>query len=417
MTSVAPITARLTPVQWTRKNLLRTPLDAAVSVAAAAVGGYALFRFFRFVLVTGRWEVVRRNLTLFLVGAYDRDELWRPVLSLIVFCAIGGLFAGMLRRRQREAGTEDPDLPPVQRMAGLALRLWPALVGVLLMLLLAETFTPWLVVAGGLVSALVGRFIGVRLPTRALVPLIIVVIVASVAMVWLLAQPVGWDDWGGLMLNLFLAGISIALCFPFGVLLALGRRSKLPLIRAVSTAYIEIFRGVPLIALLLMANVALGFFVPETFSVFGLFEVDLVPGKVVRAIVVFTMFTAAYVAEIVRGGLQSVPKGQIEAGQAQGMSPFHITFLIVLPQALRNVIPALVGQFISLFKDTTLAGAAMGFLELLSGAQAATKQTDFNGQGLIAETLVFVTFMFWVGSYTMSRESQRLEEKLGVGSR
>jgi general L-amino acid transport system permease protein len=166
-----------------------------------------------------------------------------------------------------------------------------------------------------------------------------------------------------------------------------------------------------------MANVALGFFVPNTFAVFGLFELDLVPGKVVRAIVVFTLFTAAYVAEIVRGGLQSVPRGQIEAGQAQGMSPFHVTFLIVLPQALRNVIPALVGQFISLFKDTTLAGAAMGFLELLAAAQAATKQPDFSGQGLIAETLVFVSFMFWVGCYTMSRESQRLEEKLGVGSR
>jgi general L-amino acid transport system permease protein len=295
--------------------------------------------------------------------------------------------------------------------------LWPAIAGIVLLLTLTETATPSLVVAGALAAGIVARLIGVLLPRRSLLPLIVLALIVAVAMVWLLAQPVGWDDWGGLMLNLFLAGISIVLCFPFGVLLALGRQSKLPLIRAVSTAYIELFRGVPLIALLFMANVALGFFVPNTFAVFGLFEVDLVPGKVVRAIVVFTMFTAAYVAEIVRGGLQSVPRGQIEAGQAQGMSPFHVTFLIVLPQALRNVIPALVGQFISLFKDTTLAGAAMGFLELLTAAQAATKQPDFRGQGLIAETLVFVCLMFWVGSYTMSRESQRLEEKLGVGSR
>ncbi|MCL4148887.1 UNVERIFIED_CONTAM: hypothetical protein GTU68_049826 [Idotea baltica] len=209
------------------------------------------------------------------------------------------------------------------------------------------------------------------------------------------------------MLNLFLAAISIVLCFPLGVMLALGRRSQFPLIRLVSVTYIEVFRGVPLIALLLMSNVALGFFLPQTFGIFGLFE----------ALVVFTMFTAAYVAEIVRGGLQSVPKGQLEAGQAQGMSPFHVTFLIVMPQALRNVIPALVGQFISLFKDTVLAGAAMGFLELLAVSQAVTSQDAFRGQGLIAETLVFVAFIFWVGSFTMSRESQRLEAKLGVGSR
>ena len=417
MTTGPLIRVRATPLDWMRKNLLRTPVDAAVTVVAVVLGGYGIFRFARFVFLTGRWEIVRRNQTLFVVGAYDRDELWRPAVALIVFTAIAGLFAGMLRRRQREAGTSGGELSLGPRLADLAVRLWPAVLGVLLMLSLTETITPFLVVGGALVAGVVGRLIGARLPTRALVPLSVVAIATGVAMIWLLAQAVGWDDWGGLMLNMFLAGVSIMLCFPFGVLLALGRRSKLPLIRAVSTAYIELFRGVPLIALLLMANVALGFFVPDTFSIFGLFDVDLVPGKVVRAIVVFTMFTAAYVAEIVRGGLQSVPMGQIEAGQAQGMSPFQISFFIVLPQALRNVIPAMVGQFISLFKDTTLAGAAMGFLDLLSGAQAATKQTDFNGQGLIAETLVFVSFMFWVGSYTMSRESQRLEQKLGVGSR
>lgn len=417
MTNSAPIKARATPQQWVRSNLLRTPLDAVVSVVAAIGGGYVIYRFLQFVFVTGRWEVVRRNLALFIVGAYDRDELWRPALSLIVLAGLTGVFAGVVRRRQEEAGTSGPTLTVGEGVVDLLKRLWPAVLGVGLMLSLTETITPTLIVIGALAAAVVGRLIGVRLPTGALVPLLVGTFGVAVAMVWLLAEPVGWDDWGGLMLNLFLAGISITLCFPLGVLLALGRRSKLPLIRWTSTTYIEVFRGVPLIALLLMANVALGFFVPETVDVFGLFEVDLVPGKVVRAIVVFTLFTAAYVAEIVRGGLQSVPRGQIEAGQAQGMSPFSITTYIVLPQALRNVIPALVGQFISLFKDTTLAGAAMGFLELLSAAQAVTKQPDFNGQGLIAETLVFVTFVFWVGSFTMSRESQRLEGKLGVGSR
>jgi general L-amino acid transport system permease protein len=414
MTGAGPVA---TGWDWMRRNLFRTPVDAFVTVVGAPIVAYVAFRFGRFVFVTGRWEVVRDNLTLFMVGAYDRDEIWRPAVALVVLAAIGGLFAGFLRSRQLASGTAGPPLSASQRLVDLLRRLWPAVGAVLLLLLLTRTITPWFVVGGAVVAAVAGRLIGLRLTARALVPLMAVTVAALLAMIWMLSQPLGWDDWGGLMLNLFLAAFSIVLCFPLGVLLALGRRSKLPLIRAISTAYINVFRGVPLIALLLMANVALGFFVPERFSVFGLFELELVPGKVIRAIVVFTLFTAAYVAEIVRGGLQSIPRGQIEAGQAQGMSPFHITFLIVLPQALRNVIPALVGQFISLFKDTTLAGAAMGFLELLSAAQAATKQPGFSGQGLIGETLIFVSFLFWVGSYTMSRESQRLEQKLGVGTR
>jgi general L-amino acid transport system permease protein len=144
---------------------------------------------------------------------------------------------------------------------------------------------------------------------------------------------------------------------------------------------------------------------------------SIAPSKVIRAIVTFTIFTAAYIAEIVRGGLQSVPNGQGEAAKALGLSPFKQMSRIVLPQALRNVIPAQIGQFISLFKDTTLAGLALGIFDLLQGAQAITQQEAFRGQGLIIETLVFVGFMFWVGSFTMSRESQRLERKLGVGTR
>ena len=211
------------------------------------------------------------------------------------------------------------------------------------------------------------------------------------------------------MLNLFLAVAGITLCFPLGVLLALGRRSKLPLIRWLSIVYIELFRGVPLYVLLLLA-----YFAARRSSCPA---TTASPSLVVRAIVAFTLFTAAYVAEIVRGGLQSLPTGQTEAAQALGLSPVRTTFLIVLPQALRNVIPALVGQFISLFKDTTLAGAAMGLLDAARRAEAVTAQTAFQGQGLTAETLAFVMLLFWIGCITMSRESQRLESKLGVGTR
>ena len=188
----------------------------------------------------------------------------------------------------------------------------------------------------------------------------------------------------------------------------IGRVSTLPLIRVVSIGYIEFFRGVPLYVLLLLGGIALGFFLPRGMET---------PGLVVRAIVVFTLFTAAYIAEIVRGGLQSLPRGQTEAAQALGLTPVKTTALIVLPQALRNVIPAIVGQFISLFKDTTLAGAAMGLLDVLGVADVATSQQAFRGQGLAPETISFVMFLFWVGCITMSRESQRLERRLGVGTR
>jgi general L-amino acid transport system permease protein len=209
------------------------------------------------------------------------------------------------------------------------------------------------------------------------------------------------------MLNMFLAACAIVLCYPLGVLLALGRRSTLPLIRLLCTIYIEVVRGAPLFVLLLFANVALGFFVPE----------DITPSTPTRAIIVFTLFTAAYMAEIVRGGLQSVPRGQFEAAKSLGLSPPRQMFLVVLPQAMRNVIPAQIGQVISLFKDTALAGVAMSLFELLQVTSAVTSQPEFRGQGLIGETLAFGALLFWTVSYTMSRESQRLERRLGVGTR
>lgn len=405
---IAPPPAKISATRWLRKNLFRGPADAAITVLAGAAVGYVLLRLVRFVFVTGRWEIVERNLTLFMVGQYDRTQLWRPALAVVISAGLAGVVAGVVRRRQIDAAkVPDPHLGGVRRLAHLAGRLWPALIGLLLLLALSTTAGPWLVAACTLLAAAAGRALGRRAPRRFIWVLAPGIPLWLFALVAFLAQPLGWDRWGGMMLNLLLAGTSIVLCFPLGVLLALGRRSQLPAIRAVSTGYIELFRGAPLIALLLMANVALGFFVPQ----------EIAPGKVVRAIVVFTLFTAAYIAEIVRGGLQSVPNGQLEAGKAVGLSPVRVTAMIEMPQALRNVIPALVGQFISLFKDTTLAGAAMGFLDLLAGAEAATSQPAFRGQGLIAETLVFVALLFWVGSYTMSRESQRLELRLGVGER
>jgi general L-amino acid transport system permease protein len=216
---------------------------------------------------------------------------------------------------------------------------------------------------------------------------------------------VGWDKWEGLHLNLIVATLAIVLAFPLGLLLALARRSTFPALRVMATSYIELIRGVPLISLLLMAQFFIGFFLSTTTPL----------STLTRAIAAFTLFTSAYIAEIVRGGLQSVPRGQLEAGQSVGLSPVGVTRLIVLPQALRAVIPAMVGQFIALFKDTSLL-SIISVAEILDVRSLVHAQAAFRGFG-IAETLVFVMLAFWAFSFTMSRESQRLERRLGVGER
>ena len=207
-------------------------------------------------------------------------------------------------------------------------------------------------------------------------------------------------------MNLFLSMAGILFAFPLGLLLALGRRSSLPAVRTISVAYVEFIRGVPLISLLLMGVFALGFFLP----------VGLRPGGVTRVLVAITLFEGAYIAEVVRGGLQAVPKGQVEASQALGLSPWKTIRLIVMPQALRATIPAMVGQFISLYKDTTLV-STVGLPDVLSTTQGVNSQPEFLAQGLERLTLPFAALIFWVGSYTMSREARRLEKRLGVGER
>ena len=392
---------------WLRRNLFRSPTDAVVTLVVGSLATWLLLRAARFVLVTGRWDVVRDNLKLLLVGRYPDAHLPRVSVAVVVAAALAGLVAGVVRRHQVAAGTAVAYRGPFDRIRDLIRRLWPLGLGIVLLLGLSATAGPYLTAAGVLAAAAAGRLVGPQLPGR-LDPIVVAgCVLAPFGLVAYLAGGTGWDGWGGIMLNVFLAVTSIILCFPVGVLAALGRRSTLPIVRGLSTLYIEVFRGMPLFVLLLMANIALGFFIPS----------DVSPGKVVRAIVVFTLFTGAYVAEIVRGGLQSLPPGQEEAAKALGLRPVSTTFLVVLPQALRNVIPAQVGQFISLFKDTTLAGAAMGVFELGEVSIATQNQPGFAGQNLLPEALGFIALLFWIGSYTMSKESQRLERRLGVGTR
>jgi general L-amino acid transport system permease protein len=384
-----------------------------MTVVFGGLSLYVAFRLLRFVFVTARWTIVKVNLKLLLLGRWPDRHLLRIAVVLIVLAAWGGLIAGLVHARQVRAGTSAVASMSARTRASDLLRRFGLLAAAAL-LLLTLTTTPgtWLTAAGVTAAVIAGRIVGarlgaIRMPIGLAVVRALVVAAIPVIVYLYLVDAVALAQWEGFLFNVFAAAAGIVLSFPVGVLLALGRRSGLWLLKTVSTVYIELVRAAPLYVLLLLANVSLEFFVPSTIA----------PSKPVRAIVTFTIFTAAYLAEIVRGGLQSVHHGQEEAAKALGLSPFKQTMLIVLPQALRNVIPAQIGQFISLFKDTTLAGLGLGILDLLNGAGSITAQPDFRGQGLIIETLVFIGFLFWVGSFTMSRESQRLERKLGVGLR
>jgi His/Glu/Gln/Arg/opine family amino acid ABC transporter permease subunit len=202
--------------------------------------------------------------------------------------------------------------------------------------------------------------------------------------------------WGGLLLTMVITIVTILASFPIGVLLALGRRSTLPVVRWVCTGFIELVRGVPFITVLYMAMLL----VPLIDQ--GLSNVD----NAIRAIVGSTLFSAAYLAENVRGGLQSIPQGQEEAARALGLSGWQVTLLITLPQALRAVIPALVGQCIALFKDTSLV-ALVGLTDLLGVSTGVVAQAEYVGLRL--ETYMFIGVIYFVISYVMAYLSRRIE--------
>jgi general L-amino acid transport system permease protein len=402
-----PPERRLPPRQWVRENLFGSAFDSVLTVVFGLFLAWAAYRVGKFVFVDADWEIIERNLTTLMVGGFPRDELWRVWAALFVLAASLGFGAGAIgvqRRREVEEGRAEP------APKGLAARrLAPVVILVSVLLWFSgslENLVLVLAIAGvGVIFNVVGR----RTPRRLerYVPLLVLAGILIAFLVIVAFGGIKWSDWGGFMLTIFLAVGGILMSFPIGVLLALGRRSSLPAVRIVCTAYIEAIRGVPLVAIIFMAVFMLGFVFPE-----GVER----PDNVVRVLVAFVVFTSAYVAEIVRGGLQSVPAAQVEAAQALGLSPYRTTRRIVLPQALRSVIPGLVGQFISLYKDTSLV-FIVGMAELLTVAENITKQPDFIAQGLIVETLLFASFIYWTGSYWMSRESQRLERRLGLGER
>ncbi|MGX5220427.1 amino acid ABC transporter permease [Pseudomonas segetis] len=215
-------------------------------------------------------------------------------------------------------------------------------------------------------------------------------------------ETVPTSRWGGLMLTLVIASVGIAGALPLGILLALGRRSEMPAIRVICVTFIEFWRGVPLITVLFMSSVMLPLFLPEGMS----FD------KLMRALIGVILFQSAYIAEVVRGGLQAIPKGQYEAAAAMGLGYWRMMGLVILPQALKMVIPGIVNTFIALFKDTSLV-IIIGLFDLLNSIKQAT--TDPAWLGMSTEGYVFAALVYWIFCFGMSRYSMHLERKLDTG--
>ncbi len=390
--TVGPPRTEIGVVGWLKKNLFSTWYNTLLTLVSLWLIYVVGTQLVTWVVRDARWGVVISNLRLFMVGPYPPDQVWRVWIVLFMVSLLMGLSAGVWGGTLRTFA--------IALAAGYA---------ALIVLPFGGEGRLWLL---GNLAVLVAAYFLTRGRTRLQRWVLVLWLVSFVASMLVLngfrgnalLPEVGTNLWGGLLLTFILAVTSIVLSFPIGVLLALGRRSKLPAIKLFSILYIELIRGVPLVTILFMTQIMLPLFLP------GQFRVD----NVIRAIFAMTIFTAAYMAENVRGGLQAIPGGQVEAAQALGLSNALVTLLIVLPQALRLVIPTTVGLFISLFKDTTLA-TIVALLELLGVGRSVLAQPEFLGRQ--TEVYTFIAAVFFIFSYAMSFASYRLESALGVGKR
>jgi general L-amino acid transport system permease protein len=395
--ALPPPIERYTLLGWMYKNLFSPWYNTLLTFLAAGLI-YAIAKpVITWAINQARWEVVLVNIRLLMVGQYPVDRVWRIWLCLHLLVAIAGLSWGIwVHRRYWFAGVLFLAIP-------LALAFIPSMSesparGHLTALSIIAFVGYWMGRTGG--KRLQRTVINLWILYSPLLILIVSGMTPSEG--WFPVVPSGL--WGGLLLTFLLTVIGILFSFPLGILLALGRRSRLPIIRWVSIGYIELVRGVPLVTILFMAQIMLPLFLPAGMTV----------DRVLRAMVGIILFTAAYQAENIRGGLQAIPPGQYDAAHALGLSGLQTTTFIILPQALRNVIPVLVGQFIALYKDTSLV-AIVGLLDLLGIAKSIVAQPQFIG--LQREAYLFVTAIYWLLSYLMAYLSQRLEVALGVGER
>lgn len=354
--SFAPGTPGARALEWLKRNLFGSLFNTLLSLVVLALAMLILPPLFRWAVTNASisgvtkaacsgdgacWTFIRMRLPLFFYGLYPSNEYWRVDLA---FAALVAFCVPVLREQTRHRS-----------------------------LFVFLLFTAFPALAFWLLS---GGFLGLDF--------------------------VDTNLWGGLMLDVLISFVTVAGSLPLGILLALGRRSQLPVIRTLSVCYIELWRGVPLLTVLFMSAVLLPLFLPQGVSV----------DRLVRAMVALILFNAAYMAEVVRGGLQGVDSGQEEAAASLGLRWSHMQAFIVLPQALRIVLPGIINTVVDLFKDTTLV-TIIGLFDLLGAVEQSLK--DPAWLGFAKEGYVFSAVVFFVCCYAMSAYGRSMERRLGQG--
>ncbi|MBY3464916.1 amino acid ABC transporter permease [Rhizobium leguminosarum bv. viciae 248] len=355
-------------VAWIRRNLLATPKDVILTILALALLAWAVPHLVNWLFIQAVWSGPDRTFCATTIQGGIQPDGWSGACWAFISAKYDQFIFGRYPLGER----------------------WrPAIVGILFILLLVPMLIP---------SA----------PRKGLNAILLFAVLPVIAF-WLLHGGFGLEVvetplWGGLMVTLVLSFVGIAVSLPVGILLALGRRSKMPVIRMLCVTFIEVIRGVPLITVLFMASVMLPLFLPTGWNV----------DKLLRALIGVSIFTSAYMAEVIRGGLQAIPKGQFEGADSLGLGYWQKTRLIIMPQAIKLVIPSIVNTFIGTFKDTSLV-TIIGMFDLLgivklnfSDANWASAVTPITG-------LIFAGFIFWLFCFGMSRYSGFMERHLDTG--
>jgi general L-amino acid transport system permease protein len=356
-------------IAWGRKNLFATPKDSVLTIIAILLLAWFLPPMIKWLFIDASWTGGGRGVCATAAQGGSQPEGW----SGACWAFVGAKFDQFLFGRY-----------PIEE------RWRPALVGLLFVALLVPILIPKIPHKGLNAILLFG----------ALPVLSYFLLIGGIPGLPYVETPL----WGGLMVTLILSFVGIAVSLPFGIVLALGRRSKMPVIRMICTIFIEIVRGIPLITVLFMASVMLPLFLPQGMTV----------DKFLRALIGVSFFASAYMAEVIRGGLQAIPKGQGEGADSLGLSYWQKMRLIILPQALKLVIPGIVNTFIGLFKDTSLV-SIIGMFDLLGIVRLNFADANWASPVTPLTGLVFAGFTFWLFCFGMSRYSGFMERKLDKG--
>jgi general L-amino acid transport system permease protein len=409
------------PIAWARANLFSGVFNTILTLAAVLLLVYAVPPALKFLLLdavwTGTdraacredmvghpvgacWAFVWDKLSFLTYGSYPPAERWR-VDVFFVLLAIGVVWLLWLRAPRRDLG------------AAYFFGLFPILSYILLTGGDSD-FSDGFWIGFAIVSALLVAVFVVaakllETPVRSALLISGGIVAAFGVTLFLVSadfrlEPVPTSLWGGILVTMLVATVGIVFSLPFGIILALGRRSKLPLVRLMSVIFIEFVRGVPLITVLIMANTMLPLFLPTGITV----------DRLLRPLIGTAIFSAAYMAEVVRGGLQAMPRGQYEGAQSLGLNYFQMMILIILPQALRVVIPGIVNTFIGLFKDTSLV-AIVGIFDLIKAIESSRVDPNWAAPTISYTGYAFAALFYFLFCWGMSRYSMGVERRLAAG--